>query len=99
MLLQNYRIVMAIGDGCPCTAIPRAIVELSVNISGALPHLNRVIKGCAYSPEENILSFYMEGKSVIVYAQKIVINNTEDETEARRVVDYLRNVINAADES
>ena len=99
MLLQNYKIVMAIGGLCPCQQMPLAVIQLSDNISGALPHLSRTIKGCAYSPVEDILSFHMEGKSVIVYAQKIVINNAEDETEARRVMDYLRDVINAADES
>lgn len=99
MLLRNYKIVMAIGGLCPCQQMPLAVIQLSDNISGALPHLNRAIKGCAYSPAEDILSFRMEGKSVIVYAQKIVINNAEDETEARRVMDYLRDVINAADES
>jgi len=99
MLLQNYELIMGLGGLCPCQQMPLAVVQLSDNISGALPHLNRAIKGCAYSPAEDILSFRMEGKSVIVYAQKIVINNAEDETEARRVMDYLRDVINAADES
>ncbi len=62
----------------------RAVIELSGDLSPAMPHLKRVIKGCAYNPEEHILSFNREGKSVIVYAQKIVINNAdEDETEAR----------------
>jgi len=99
MLLQNYKIIMGLGGLCPCQQMPLAVVQLSDNIRSALPHLNRAIKGCAYSPEEDILSFRMEGKSVIVYPQKIVINNAADETEARRVVDYLRNIINAADES
>ena len=98
--LENYKISIVKGGGCPCQAgMIRAVVELSDNLSGALPHLNRVIKGCAYNPEEDILSFHREGKSVIVYPQKIVINNAEDETEARRMVDYLRDVVNAADES
>ena len=99
MLLQHYKLVMGRAGLCPCQATPLAVAQLSDNISGALLHLNKVIKGCAYNPEENILSFLMEGKSVIVYPQKIVINNAADETEARRVVDYLRDIINAADES
>ena len=99
MLLQHYKLVVGMAGLCPCQAMPLAVAQLSDNISGALPHLNRIIKGCTYNPEENVLSFRTEGKSVIVYAQKIVINNAEDETEARRVVDYLRDVVNAADES
>ena len=99
MLLQHYDLIMGLGGLCPCQQMPLAVIQLSDNISGALPHLNRAIKGCAYSPAEDILSFRMESKSVIVYAQKIVINNAEDETEARMVIDYLRDVVNAADES
>ena len=99
MLLQHYKLIMGLGGLCPCQARSIAVAQLSDNISGALPHLNRVIKGCAYNPEENILSFHMEGKSVIIYPQKIVINNAEDETEARRVVGYLRDIVNATDES
>ena len=99
-MLENYKISIVKGGGCPCQAgIIRAVVELSDDISTAMPHMSRLIEGCAYNPEANMLSFRMESKGVIVYAQKIIINNAEDEIEARRVVDYLRDVMNAADES
>ena len=62
MLLQHYKLVMGRAGLCPCQATPLAVAQLSDNISGALLHLNKVIKGCAYNPEENILSFLMEGK-------------------------------------
>ena len=62
-----------------------------------MPHLSRVIKGCAYNPEKDILAFNMQGKSVRVYAQKIVIDNVENETEARRLTDWLKDIVNAAD--
>ena len=98
--LENYKISIVKDEGCPCQAgIIRAIVELSDDISTTMPHMSRLIEGCAYNPEANMLSFRMESKGVIVYAQKLIINNAEDEIEARRVVDYLRDVINAADES
>ena len=45
------------------------------------------------------MGFRVQGMGVIVEAHKITINKAEDETEARRVVDYLRDIINAADES
>ena len=97
-ILENYKISIVPCGGCPCQAgLIRVVVELSADISTAMPHMSRLIEGCAYNPEANVLSFRMESKGVIVYAQKIIINNAADEIEARRVVDYLRDVINAAE--
>ena len=73
MRLQNYRIVMTVGGGCPCQAQRRAIIELSDDISTAMPYISKVIKGCAYNPEANIMGFRMGNKSIIVYGHKIEI--------------------------
>lgn len=73
--------------------------QLSGDISTAMPHMSRLIKGYAYNPEVNIMGFRVQGMGVIVEAHKITINKAEDETEARMVVDYLRDVVNATDES
>ena len=74
-----------------------AVIELSGDISPAMPYLSRLIKGCAYNPEANLMSFRLRGMGVIVYAQKIVINDVEDEATARTVIDWLRDIMNAAD--
>lgn len=98
--LENYKISIVKGGGCPCQAgMIRAVVELSADISTAMPHMSRLIEGCAYNPEVNIMGFRVQGMGVIVEAHKITINKAEDETEARRVIDYLRDVVNATDES
>jgi ArsR family metal-binding transcriptional regulator len=75
----------------------RAVIELSGDISPAMSHMSRLIEGCAYNPGANIMGFRVKGMGVIVEAHKITINNAEDETEARRVVDWLRDVVNTAD--
>ena len=98
--LENPKISIVQGGGCPCQAgMIRAVVELAADISTAMPRMSRLIEGCAYNPEVSLMGFRVKGMGVIVKAQKIVINNAEDETEARRVMDYLMDVINAADES
>ena len=98
--LENPKISIVKGGGCACQAgMIRAVVELSADISTAMPHMSRLIKGCAYNPEVNLIGFRIKGMGVIIEAHKITINKAEDETEARRVVDYLRDVVNAADES
>jgi len=98
-VLENYKISIVKGGGCPCQAgMIRAVVELSADISTAMPHMSRLIKGCTYNPEVNIMGFRVQGMGVIVEAHKITINKAEDETEARRGIDYLRDVVTATDE-
>ena len=97
-VLENYKISIVKGGGCACQAgMIRAVVELSADISTAMPHMSRLIEGCAYNPEVNIMGFRVQGMGVIVEAHKITINKAEDETEARMVVDYLRDMINTID--
>ena len=43
------------------------------------------------------MGFRVKGMGVIVEARKIIINNAEDETEAMTLVNWLRDVVNAAD--
>ena len=72
----------------------RAVVELSVDISNVMPNMSRLIKGCAYNPEANLMGFRIKNMGVIIEAYKITINNAEDEVTAKAVIDWLRNIIN-----
>ncbi len=95
---ENHKISIVKGEGCPCQAwMKRAVVELSDDISIAMPNMSRLIKGCAYNPEANLMGFRFRDMGVIVEAHKITINNAEDETTAKTVMDWLRDVVNAAD--
>ena len=67
-------------------------------MSAAMPYLSRVIKPCTYNPSANILVFRMEGKSALIYPKAILVYPVEDEAEARLVLDWLRDIIDAADE-
>ena len=98
--LVNPKISIVQGGGCPCQAgMIRAVVELSADIGTAMPRMSKLIEGCAYNPEVNIMGFCVQGMGVIVEAHKITINKAENEAEARMVMDYLRDVVNATDES
>ena len=95
---KNYKISIVKGGGCPCQAgMIRAVVALSGDISTAMPNMSRFIKGCAYNPEANLMGFRFRDMGVIVEAHKITINNAEDETAAKTVMDWLRDVVDAAD--
>jgi len=95
---KNYKISIVKGGGCPCQAgMIRAVVALSGDISTAMPLMSRLIEGCAYNSEANLLGFRVKDMGVIVEARKITINNAEDETTAKTVMDWLRDFVNAAD--
>jgi ArsR family metal-binding transcriptional regulator len=96
--LVNSKISIVQGGGCPCQAwMKRAVVELSADISAIMPHMSRLIGGCAYNPGAKLMGFRVKDMGVIVEAQKITINNAEDEATAKTVIDWLRDVANAAD--
>ncbi len=93
--LVNPKISIVRGGGCPCQAgMIRAVVELSADISTAMPRMSRLIEGCAYNPEINLMGFRVKGMSVIVEANKMTINKADDEATAKIVIDWLRNIIN-----
>ena len=95
---KNYKISIVKGGGCPCQAgMIRAVVALSGDISTAMPLMSRLIEGCAYNSEANLMGFRVKDMGVIVEARKITINSAEDETTAKTVMDWLRDVVNVAD--
>jgi len=96
--LENPKISIVRGGGCPCQAgIIRAVVELSADISTAMLGMSRLIEGCAYNPEANLMGFRVEGMGVIVEANKMTINKAEDEATARNVIDWLKSIINTTE--
>ena len=96
--LENPRISVVKGGGCPCQAgMIRAVVELPADISPAMRSMSRLIEGCAYNPDVNLMGFRVKGMGVIIEAHKMTINNAEDEATARTVIDWLRNIIDTTE--
>ncbi len=96
--LENPKISIVRGGGCPCQAgMIRAVVELSADISTAMPRMSKLIKGCVYNPEVNLMGFRIKGMGIIVEANKMTINKAEDEATAKTIIDWLRNIINVAE--
>ena len=77
----------------------RAVIELSGDLSPVMPRMSRLIEGCAYNPEANLMGFRYKDMGVIVEAKKITINNAEDEATARTVMNWLLNKINGTNEN
>jgi hypothetical protein len=74
----------------------RAVIELSGDISPAMPHMSRSIEGCAYNPEVHVMAFRLKDMPVIVESHQITIYNAEDEAMVRTVMDWLLNALNGA---
>ena len=75
----------------------RAVIKLSSNISSAMPRLSKLIEGCAYNQEANLLAFRFNNVIVNVESHQINISNIEDETIVKTFMDWFLNLLNGND--
>jgi ArsR family metal-binding transcriptional regulator len=94
---ENYKISVVEVRGC-CSAGTRAVIELSGDISPAMPRMKRLIETCAYNPDVPVAAFRFKDMGVIVERNKITITNAEDEATAETVMDWLIDTISGTDE-
>jgi ArsR family metal-binding transcriptional regulator len=94
MLLCNYILKMVLSDCNPSSQKLNAIASLSEDIGEILPYLNTVLKGLQYSERESILTVKKGGHLISFRPKDIAITKLEDEEEARRVMEELKQIIN-----
>jgi len=96
MLLKNYTLEIfkskcqSDAKGVHCFA------HLEQDVSDALPYLNSVLGGFEYFSDPPAVTFRVQGKLITVHGQKIAVNALKDESEAKKIVEWLKNEINAA---
>jgi ArsR family metal-binding transcriptional regulator len=96
MLLKNYTLEIfkskcqADAKGVHCFA------HLEQDVSCALPYLNSVLGGFEYLQNPPAVTFRAQGKLITVHGNKIAVNALKDEIEARKIVEWMKNEINAA---
>jgi ArsR family metal-binding transcriptional regulator len=96
MLLKEYELEIfkskcqADAKGVHCFA------HLRQDVSDALPYLNAVLGGFEYLKDLPSVTFRAQGKLITVYGKKIAVNALKDETEAKKIVEWLKNEINDA---
>ena len=71
----------------------RAVIELSGDIKSFIPVLNRKIEGYAYFPGSNQATFLRGGVMVTLNSKEVNIYKAENETEARKILDWLKNIL------
>ena len=94
MLLREYDLKMVLSDCNPSSQKLNAIASLSEDIGEILPYLNTVLKGLQYSERESILTVKKGGHLISFRPKDIAITKLEDEEEARRVMEELKQIIN-----
>jgi ArsR family metal-binding transcriptional regulator len=75
----------------------RAVIKLKRDITYAMPIMDRVIDGCAYSEEVPIAAFRYKNFGVIVHSRDMIINGAGDEASAVEVMNFLKDIVNNAD--
>jgi hypothetical protein len=70
----------------------RAVIKLSGDISWAMPRISRLIEGCAYNPEANLMAFRFKNTTVRVDSRQINIDHIEDETIVQTFIDWFESL-------
>ena len=96
MLLESFRLEIFNSECNPGAISVHSFAHLDQDVSGALPYLNSVLGGFEYIKDPPSVTFRTQGKLITVHGCKIAINALKDETEARKIVEWLKREINAA---
>lgn len=94
MLVQKYSLRLYRPKCDVDTEAVNAFGLVSVDLSPVIPYLNAVIQGGVYSSVVPSLTFYREGHMMTVQARQIGATRCADEAEARRLLDWLVQLIN-----
>ena len=96
MLLNGYRLEIFNNECMPGAMTVQGFAHLDQDVGQALPYLNAVLGGFEYIREPPSVTFRAHGKLITVYGRKIAVNALKDESEARKIVDWLVREINSA---
>ena len=98
MLLTSFTVEFSHADCCRNEGQAlRCLARLNQNVSEALPYLNAMLGGYTYIKEPPLLTFhYSKGKLITVDADSIAINCVRNPIEAKEILAWLQQKINAA---
>ena len=96
MLLESYELEIFNSECNPSAMSVHCHAHLAQDVSEALPYLNSTLGGFEYILEPPSVTFKAHGKLITVHARKIAVNALRDESEARKIVEWLCREINTA---
>jgi ArsR family metal-binding transcriptional regulator len=96
MLLKTYRLEIFNSKCNPGAMTVHCFAHLDQDVSASLPYLNAVLGGFNYVQDPPSVTFRSQGKLITVHGDKIAINALKDESEAGKIVEWLKREINEA---
>ncbi len=96
MLLESYRKEIFRPKCNPGFQSVHCIAHLDQDIGEALPYLNAELGGFEYFSDPPAVTFRVQGKIITVHPMEIAVNALKDETEADKILEWLKREINAA---
>ena len=96
MLLKEYTLEIFNSKCQPGAMGVHCFAHFDQDVSCALPYLNSVLGGFEYLTDPPALTLRTQGKLITVHGDKAAINALKDESEARKITEWLKNEINAA---
>ncbi|MGO9117985.1 MAG: (Fe-S)-binding protein [Desulfomonilaceae bacterium] len=94
MLLKGYTKEMFRPKCNPNFQSVHCVAHLDQDISAALPYLNTALGGDDYVKSPPALTLRVHGKLITLHALEIFVNALKDETEAEKILDWLKKEIN-----
>ncbi|MBI5250369.1 MAG: Fe-S cluster protein [Desulfomonile tiedjei] len=96
MLLTGYTKELFLPKCNPKFQSVHCVARLNEDVSEALPYLNTFVGGGDYVKSPPSLTIRAHGKLITVHSREIFVNALKDETEAERILGWLRKQINEA---
>lgn len=96
MLLKSYTLEIFKSKCQPDAKGVHCFAHLDQDVSEALPYLNSVLGGFEYLSDPPAVIFKAQGKLITVHGKKIAVNALKTAEEAEKIVEWMKNEINAA---
>ncbi len=94
MLLSSYRKEIFRAKCNPGFESLHCIAHLDQDVGECLPYLNAALGGFEYTKEPPSVTFKVHGRLITIHPDKIAINALEDESQADKILEWLKNEIN-----
>jgi len=94
VFLGGYRKEVFLPECNPTFQSLHCIAHLDEDISEVLPYLNSALGGHRYCEDPPALTLKVHGKLITLHSRKIAINALEEEAQADKILEWLKQEIN-----
>jgi ArsR family metal-binding transcriptional regulator len=94
VLLRGYRKEVFRPECNPTFQSLHCIAHLDEDISEVLPYLNSALGGHRYCEDPPALTLKAHGKLITLHSHKIAVNALEEDAEADKILEWLKQEIN-----